>query len=269
MNQPLDPRPKSYLPPIGEAEARRMVGGDYGDAIRDRMMKLIIHFGFATPGDTTDLKLSVGTAFPVRTPTSLFLITACHVADGFLNMKKDAERFGCQIGNIPFPFEERLISRNPVHDIATFRITEEELRQIDRVPVEWPPLTPKPGWGFAWAGVPLDGRKLIGPRTYEFGACVNMTNIMSVTDSYFTCQIDHGELVIDPRAPPSPPQADMRGISGGPALVLYGTIFQTYRLCGVIIQQMAAADYFTFARADFLDQDGIVHDYPVSLTPIS
>jgi hypothetical protein len=238
-----------------------MIAGDYGQAIVDHMMKTFTWFGFATPGKNGDLIMSVGTAFPVRTPQRLILVTAGHVYDAYQREKAAATEIACQIGNAKFQPEERLIDRGRCADLVTFELSDQELEAIGCLPIEaWPPLKPEPGWAISYAGVPKIARKQLAARIFEFGVSHHMGLVHSVNEQTFSSIVEHERLVVDPNRPSLPPGSDMGGMSGGPVITMRGEKFLTYRLCGLITDSMPSADYFLFTRADLIGPDGTIND---------
>jgi hypothetical protein len=75
-----------------------------------------------------------------------FAVTAGHVFGQFVRDREERRVRGYQLGNIGFDLEERLIDwgRDKKIDIATFRITREEIAEIGKKVVAgtdgaWPP----------------------------------------------------------------------------------------------------------------------------------
>ncbi|MBI3915536.1 MAG: hypothetical protein HY322_00825 [Betaproteobacteria bacterium] len=61
-----------------------------------------------------------------------FLVTAGHVYTGYLAQRDSAKRNICQIGNLEFHAEDRLIDLQKRPDIATFRVTDHEIQIIGK-----------------------------------------------------------------------------------------------------------------------------------------
>jgi hypothetical protein len=119
-------------------------------------------------------KLNHGSIFFLNCGDEPFAITAAHVYKAYLGNKADNHSVLAQIGDLRFIPEERLIDRDDVLDLATFRIYEREIRTIDKnVHVHpeplWPPLPPKVGQGVFYAGFPLTDRSLRDWKSLDFG----------------------------------------------------------------------------------------------------
>ena len=61
-----------------------------------------------------------------------FLVTAGHVYTGYLAERRAARRIICQIGDLEFRPEERLIDLQERPDIATFRVADHEIKAIGK-----------------------------------------------------------------------------------------------------------------------------------------
>ena len=102
-----------------------------------------------------------GTAFILDTGEEIFVVTAAHVFEDYVKAKNNGEVISCQLSNIDFELEERLISclGSKSMDIATFSITAEEIERIDKNVLNgsqkiWPPALPNEGESLIVAGFP-------------------------------------------------------------------------------------------------------------------
>src|SRR5271154_292366 len=73
-----------------------------------------------------------GSMFFLDTKKALFGVTARHVYEGYLRAREQGP-MTCQIGNLVFDPTERLIDLGRDVDIATFRVTEQEIAELGRL----------------------------------------------------------------------------------------------------------------------------------------
>jgi hypothetical protein len=89
-----------------------------------------------------------GSAFFVDAGQGLFGVTADHVLKGLSADRAGHDVVAFQIGDLPFDgAKNAIIASNDLIDIATFRITREELRKLGKTALtgyqrRWPPLPP-------------------------------------------------------------------------------------------------------------------------------
>jgi hypothetical protein len=213
------------------------------------------------------LILRNGTAFLVDRGHGIFAVTAAHVLKEYFAAKKIADNIVCQLGNIEFDPEARVIRSNDQLDIATLRVSDLEATQIAKAivisePPIFTPLMPAAGNLSFFAGFPAQTRGLTsnGLVTAPYFA---MPSITSVTDHQITCRFER-EKMIDLGGHGLPPQGyDIGGISGGPMLMptlvrqddIEGVI---WRLAGVIVEA-ARGDLFdqvVAVRSTYIQHDG-------------
>jgi hypothetical protein len=189
----------------------------------------------------TPLLPAQGSIFFLDCGRGPFAVTAGHVFEGFLEHRSAYRVRGCQIGNVPFNPEERLIAwgKDLGIDIATFKVTPEEIAQTGKRVVKgvdgpWPP-PPQPNEIVFFGGFPGDERDAIGAHEAVFGLHSAMPGLTSFTDRQLCCQLDRSSW-IDVRGLGLPPVGyDLGGISGGPMLKpIFVNGAWTWRLVGVI-----------------------------------
>jgi hypothetical protein len=172
----------------------------------------------------TPLMPAQGSIFFLDCGRGPFAVTADHVYEGFLEDRDAYSVRSCQIGNIPFNPEERLIARgkNLGIDIATFEVTPEEIvatgkRVIKGIDGPWPP-PPQPNEVVFFGGFPGGERDAVGQNEMVFGLHSAMPGLTSFTDRQLCCQLDRRSW-IDVRGLGLPPVGyDLGGVSGGPML---------------------------------------------------
>jgi hypothetical protein len=198
----------------------------------------------------TPLLPAQGSIFFLDCGRGPFAVTAGHVFETFVEHRRKYRVRGCQIGNVGFNPEERLISRGKDLgiDIATFEVTPEEIAATNKKVVQgtdgvWPP-PPQPGEIVFFGGFPGVERDPIGPDEMVFGLHGAMTGLTSFTDRQLCCQLDRSGW-IDVRGLGLPPVGyDLGGVSGGPMLrPVFVDGAWSWRLVGVISEAISVEDF--------------------------
>ena len=227
-------------------------------------------------GDTTcQRRHRNGSAFFLRTASTLFGVTAAHVVEGW---KKDCKRNGYVPLNLTgskdvtleMDWGARVIASHPGIDVATFTITESEIAALgqsiftDR-PEPWPT---KVGEWVSYCGYPAAAVRSLKASETAFGASTATGRLTTIDDCKLNIQIERDKLapVLGSGLPPK--AFNFGGISGGPVLRNFLTPQkQPWRvLGGVIIQGTGARDpsgqfiedleLVTARRACFVNPDG-------------
>lgn len=210
-----------------------------------------------------------GSVFFIDIGGKLLAITAAHVYRGFLESKRRATRSICQIENIEFDPEARLISLGDKIDIATFDFTYDELRKVGKQALtvqaeSWPPPHPFSGQAAYFAGFPGVSRLWTDWRTISFGLYIASSPIGTASDSQITCPFER-EFWIDASGHGLPPQGfDLGGVSGGPVLLpMEEDGAWTFHLGGVISEAQASRDFETITAtpAHFIAEDGRIREH--------
>ena len=114
--------------------------------------------------------------FFLRPENTSFAVTANHVYKAYMDAKKTNPKTRCQIDNIQFGPEDRLIDASSALDIATFRISSEEIKRTNkRELTKWPPVIPEIGKGVLFAGFPGKERLTLSKNEISFGIYENIT----------------------------------------------------------------------------------------------
>jgi hypothetical protein len=114
-------------------ERHRFLRGDGGKALLRSIGESVSALHWAPPH--APAAHHNGSIFFINTGQGIFGITAKHVYEGYL---LDATQRGpviCQIDNMRFEPIQRFVSQGEKCDIATCRITEAELRELDRMTI--------------------------------------------------------------------------------------------------------------------------------------
>jgi hypothetical protein len=215
----------------------------------------------------TPLLPSQGSMFFLDCGRGPFAVTAGHVFDAFVEHCSKYRVRGCQIGNVEFNPQERLIAsgKDLRIDIASFRVTREEIAATGKKIVQgidgpWP-RPPNRDEAVFLGGFPGCERDQIGRREIVFGLHSAMPRLTSFTEHQLCCQFDRSGWV-DVRELGLPPVGyDLGGISGGPMLQ---PIFDNdngawgWRLIGVISEAISVEGFerVTAVRARFILPDG-------------
>ncbi len=245
-------------------EAVALLKGPYGREIAKIATDYTFVIFWAAPGDGSgDTRIDNGSGFFLDCGEGTFAVTADHVLQGYLERKRHEPGLICQIGNVHFEPEARLIDRDPNLDIASFRIDEREIAIDGKLahrpdPAKWPPKPPEPGKGIFFAGFPGVYRSQRGPLAFEWGSYVGVTVATSVTDDYIACQFDREEMV-DMFGTGLPPEKQwLGGLSGAPFWTLVETAIFSWRLGGVIYEYNSEFEILYARRLDRLGPDGCV-----------
>ena len=213
----------------------------------------------------TPLDYRQGSMFFLDCGRGPFAVTAGHVFEQFVKDRSTLRVRGCQIGNVGFNPEERLIDwgRDRRIDIATFRITPEQIGQIDKKVVRgtdgaWPP-PPNLGEAVFFGGFPGGERIKLASMEFSFGLHGAMTPLTDFTDYQLGCRFDR-QYWVDVRGLGLPPVGyDLGGVSGGPMLQpIYENGTWSWRLIGVLSEARMEQDFerITAVRAHFILPDG-------------
>lgn len=205
-----------------------------------------------------------GSAFVVKTDTSLFGVTAKHVCDAFEEQAEEGGSTVCKIYNLEVDLRRRLISRGKQCDLATFEIGASELARLDRRTVPWPPAIPPVGKAVLFAGFPGLGKRLSeSGLILTFGVGVSMTRVDGNSENDISMVRPPDDEVIDVVGKGLPPRCvDMGGMSGGPVFAVLedaGGII-SWALAGVIYEYGITFDIIKAVKADRIGDDGTIHE---------
>jgi len=250
QKRPLD------QPPLDEAEARRLLAGDLGDAYRQIIMRCCRPiYWYRLERDAPIL--ANGTVTFVRTPERLLGVTAAHVLRGYLTSKGEAPT-GVQLGTMRIDdLEDRIIEINEARDMGTFDLHGFDLARIGGEPIapleSWPPLAPEEDRGIMLGGFPGLDRQIVAPMEVNFGLFTALGIARRVTDEQVTWMVDRDNGVEGDL----PPHYDLGGISGGPLISKFvRNGIETYRLAAIVSEAQPQLEYVVAKRADALRPDG-------------
>jgi len=213
---------------------------------------------------------SNGTAFILDTGERTFVVTAAHVFRSYVEQKQNGEVDFCQLSEIDFDLESRLISipESEEIDIATFDISQEEIKQVGANTLRgsnqsWPPSRPSENNMVVVSGFPGLERLRKEDDYYSFGYYCFNTPINSISNRHFGCSFDR-KYWKDALGKGFPPENyDMGGISGAPAIALVKSEAEvvSWRLAGIVYEATASemlGEIMFAHHADLIDPDGMV-----------
>lgn len=271
---------------ITEERARTLASGDYGRASLEQVASYAVPFFIVRRGTISPRNLAAGhrllangTAFVINLGREPFAVTANHVvecatAPTVVKCGLFPKRF--EPPALPLveldDLEERIIARSAERDIATFRISSEEVTKLKVSIFTSPPMVPTEGiGGVAFVGYPGVQRDIKtirqgpeGPElTLSWAVFPGFGVAASVSQRQITFQFDRNYLTDSPPGFSHPdPDLDLGGMSGGPMLMKCETQsgVEYWVPAGVITQGDMRADLnggLRFAsRLDGLQADG-------------
>lgn len=227
------------------------------------------------PGSESRL-LRNGSAFFLDAGAGVFCVTAAHVVAG-LQRARETGVVQAQLGDTPeidLREGDRLIDIDYEVDLATLRVTDDEVRRLQKVKLTgqqriWPPAPPTKDAGVLFAGFPETEQRWVGHREISL-AIVAMGNVASgVNDRDISSLIERERLIdVIGRGVPRT-NYDYSGMSGGPMLtVVESAGVRSWRLAGVVYsgpnvsndpdQSIEGFELIRARRADFLAPDGTI-----------
>jgi hypothetical protein len=239
--------------PAHEQERYRRVNQGRVEFARDHAIPIIFAPPLSMGGEVNG-----GTGFALQLGSGSFVVTASHVLAGYEGRLQKGEVLNWQVGNLP-PFDSlsRVAYRDFQRDIVLLRLASEEvshLRSHDVIisaPTQWPPRVPHEQQLVLVAGYPMLQRE-VDPLGGKIGAgpYSAMLPASNVGEGYFSCQIDHKDLVSFNGGPLPEPGTFLGGLSGGPVLL----VERGYPLVGVIIQSLDKWGLLRIAALDGIDE---------------
>lgn len=203
-----------------------------------------------------------GCIFFINSGKGPLAVTAEHVYAAYLKAKDESPEIICQIGNLTFVPEERLIDSDSTIDLATFRIDEREAKQIGKIVhhhprPHWPPVRPEIGKGVFFVGFPCSRREYRDASSNDFDAYSGMLVADKVDERSVVCQFGR-ENWIDLFGSGFPPENEwLGGISGAPLwMVTQSPVVMAWQLAGVVVEFNQAFELLTARRPTFICEDG-------------
>ena len=250
------------LPALSLDQAKELMSKDFGRELIKLAVAHMTHFTFGVVNSKGVAEIRSATCFFVKTPSTLLVVTAKHVILAYRQALAGDPATICQIGNLRFEPDDRLVGMGTKVDIATLSITERELGKIAKHPIAyWPPAPPdNDDRGVLLAGYPATEIVMEGPRTGSFGIYAASAVAQRTTDWQLSCKVEWNYVQGIPELGGLPPRGfDTGGMSGGPVFTIReqnGIL--SFPLAGVISEGQPAWDTIIADRADFIRADGSV-----------
>ena len=252
-------------------KAIELYHGPFGKVMRELAASYVAPVFWQERNKEGGSRLRNSTMFFLDAGEGPFAVTARHVCQEYRVAKKDFPGTPCQLGNLPFDLEDRLISLiesdGDGPDIATFRIEPEEVDRLGKTVLTgsrkvWPPPPPQQGQGMFFAGFPGQARVRTATDEINFGIFHGGLTATSVSDRTISGQIDPDYLVETLWGNSAPADYDIGGISGAPLLALVNDDGAwSWRLAGVVYTAHRDWGLVKAARADFILPGGGVRPY--------
>ena len=169
-------------------------------------------------------RLTGGSCFVLRFDAGLIGITADHVIKAYEQAKCQMREPICLLRTVRLNLMEALIDRDAQLDLATFRVTEAELRESEALAIdcreEWPPPIPDRRREISFGGYPDELKKACAADRVEFRFAVHVAHIEDITDRNIVATYDTARDTRVRAAPEMPNLgANWSGCSGGPVLM--------------------------------------------------
>lgn len=256
--------PTEHFNALTEEKKKEILSGGLGVDLLHSGLDFAVPLWWLFERQKGGLRLRNGSAFLADYGHGIFAVTAAHVFAEYLEAKRTARAIGCQLGNALFEPEARLVNSRDDLDIATFRVTPEEVKQINKSvvrpdPPGWGTLTPVPRDFAFFAGFPAQTRGMTSDGNFATAPYFAMPPITSVTDRQITCRFDRQKMIDFSGSGLPPPGYDIGGVSGGPMLMptlVEGGV--VWRFAGLIVEA-ASGDLFeqvVAVRAHYIQPDG-------------
>src|ERR1700687_147899 len=217
-------------------------------------------------------RLPGASCFILRFNSGLVGVTAGHVITAFEEARRQVGQIVSFLRTVRFDLANSIIDRDAKLDLATFRVTEEQLIESEAVALdcrqEWPPPTPDRGREISFAGFPESLKEGAWPHSREFRAFANMTWVEDITDRRIIATYRPDRDIRVQAAPDIPDLgANWSGCSGGPVLMhVERNGFHRWFPAGLIVGgpgessdgAMQDFDTFFFSRIHFLEPNGLI-----------
>ncbi len=196
-----------------------------------------------------------GTCFFVHTGERLFGMTAWHV----LEPRTDGRR--CRLLNSHIDPSERVISFDSTHDVATFEISETEIKDIGKsrhMPPSWPPSPPEKNKGVFFGGFRGFDRAKLQDGAYDCGFAVAITTVTEMSPERLVVTLDREGEVVEDTIRRIEPGEGWGGASGGPVFAVTSGVLDTWRLAGVLNEAVGTWESFLFCPISIVGADGMI-----------
>lgn len=247
-----------------EKEGRRLILQGYSDQfvkMANRCTAWLFWYVFIS-GNRRKI-LNSGTVFFVDLGSGPFGITAAHIIDALLRDKESFSNLVCQVGNVELDPSDRLIGLASSRDLATFKVTSQELTNLALTPHvdpgPWPPRSPQEGKGAFFGGFRLgEGKQLDLRVPYPFDFWNGFGPLTGIYDQQIKMRFEREYWVHRPDCPEPPPGAEWGGVSGGPLFALFENPVVFYQLAGILSEYSETLELLVATPARFISKNGSI-----------
>jgi Family of unknown function (DUF5677) len=262
------------MPDPTREEAIALLRRGLDDALRMAASNYVMPICWIAAEKGRPLILGNGSAFMLDAGGGAFLVTANHVYEEYCSVRLARPDTVCLLPEMRFPLEERLIAKDPLYDVCTFKLLPTDIQGLKRFgkavligsQTVWPPKPPQVDRGVFFVGFPGDGREM---RPYRGRSLVEvdwtgytaLALASSVSETGITVVLEHDPHFDVGGRQNIPPDWALGGCSGAPLLTLvdHNNVL-SWRLGGVIYESSEVI--VKASRADCLNVDGTLNPYP-------
>jgi len=264
------------LPAIkSEKEARALISVGLGRAELELATSFTAPLYWIIREADGEYRVRNGSAFFLDAGAGPFGVTANHVIDGWRQDCVHGNVVALQLGldlQLDVEGEHAIIAAHQGLDVATFRITANEIKRIGKQILtgyqkSWPPSPPEQGRGIYYSGFPAVETIWLSPRAISFGAAPGGGVASSVSETDISMLIEQRSLIAVMGGGSPPENYNFGGMSGGPVLTVVETsAIRSWVLAGVIYegpnaspdeaQAIAGLEIIRARRAHFILPDG-------------
>jgi hypothetical protein len=230
-------------------EAKAIMAGGLGEFELRLVTSFCVPLAWREYDDRGAIVPRNGTAFFLDTGESVIGVTAQHVIAGYRD--SDARKGPLTLTTngvgIPLDLNARIIDSHPGIDIATFSVTRNEVRKLEKeicggYQRRWPPSLPMRNGGVYYSGYPGVGTRQT-PGVITFGAVCGSGVATQVNERVISSQIERQNLTPVLGDGIMPENFDFRGMSGAPMItVVQHRGLRSWMLGGVIFQGPSTSD---------------------------
>jgi hypothetical protein len=261
--------PTEYFNALSDEDKKRVLSNGLGINLLHSGLAFAVPLWWLCEDQAGNFRLRNGSAFLADYGQGIFAVTAAHVLSEYREAKMTARAVVCQLGHALFDPETQLISCRDDLDIATFRVSASDAKQIDKPavlpdPPNWEPLSPAVGNFAFFAGFPAQTRGMTSSGNFVTAPYFAMPPITSVTEHQISCRFDREKMIDLGGSGLPPPGYDVGGVSGGPLLiptiVREGVEGVIWRLGGVIVQAARGElfEQIVAVRGHYIQPDGCI-----------
>jgi len=256
-------------------EAIRLLKSGLDVAMMSLAAGYSIPFGWIAAQGGKPVILDNGTAFMLDCGAGPFLVTNEHVRQGYLKALEASPDAVCFLGNLRFDLRDRYIASDPAWDVATFRITAEEIEQLKTYASgkmvltgsqkSWPPEPPQIDRGVFFVGFPGNLRSMRpyagGPVEIDWAGFTALAVATSVSDKGITLYFDSEQCLDINHLGAAPDDDALGGCSGAPLLTFVDDDgLYSWRLGGIVYE--CGGLILKASLASCLNPDGTLNAYP-------